>query len=292
MDNQLKKCSMLEHNEIDAINFYFECKIFMCNKCENYHSLLFKSHHLYTLDKDLKEFFTGFCKEEKHYYNELKYFCKTHNQLCCVVCISKIKDNENGQHKDCQVCSINDIKEEKKAKLEENVKYLDLISNTLEQSINELKIMHDKLNESKEELKSKIQKEFTRIRNVLNQREDELFEEVNKKFEDLFIKEELIKKSEKLPIKMKKFLEQGNKIAHDWNNEKLNVLISECLNIEKNIFDIKNIYESLKKCKLGKINIDFILEEKELNNILQQIKNFGKIDKKKDNIYKIKNWFL
>jgi len=284
MDNHLKKCSMMDHTEIDAITFCFECKIYMCNKCENHHSLLFKRHHLYNLDKDLKEFFIGFCKEEKHYYNELKYFCRTHNQLCCVACISKIRDNENGQHKDCQVCSIDDIKEEKKTKLEENIKYLNSISNTLEQSINELKIIYDKLNENIEELKSKIQKDFTRIRNALNQREDELFEEVNKKFENLFIKDELIKKSEKFPNKLQTFLEQGSKIINEWNNEKIYFLINECLNFERNILDIKNVYESLKKCKLEKINIDFILEEKEINNILQSIKIFGKIDKKNDNI--------
>lgn len=251
--------------------------------------LLFVLNAKYICAKNVKITILHYLKitiyiQENHYYNELKYFCRTHNQLCSVACISKIKDNENGQHSNCQVCSINDIKEEKKIKLEENIKYLNLISNTLEQSINELKIIHDKINKNKEELKAKIQKDFTIIRNALNKREDELFEEIDKKFEKLFIKKELIKKSEKLPNKMKLFLEQGNKIVNDWNNEKLNVLINECLNIEKNILDINCIYESLKKCKFGQINIDFILEEKEINNILQNIKNLGNIDNKNDYI--------
>ena len=35
MDNKNKKCSLVEHNENDAICFCQECKIYMCNKCEN-----------------------------------------------------------------------------------------------------------------------------------------------------------------------------------------------------------------------------------------------------------------
>ena len=87
----------------------------MCNKCENSHLTLFKNHHKYTLDKDINQIFTGLCREKNH-GKELKYFWKDHNQLCCVGCISKIKDEENGWHKDCNICSINEIKEEKKWK--------------------------------------------------------------------------------------------------------------------------------------------------------------------------------
>mgnify|MGYP006989009017 FL=1 len=56
------------------------------------------------------------CKVENH-SDKLKYFCKTHNVLCCVACISKIKDDENGQHKDCNICLIDEIKDTKKNKL-------------------------------------------------------------------------------------------------------------------------------------------------------------------------------
>ena len=45
---------------------------------------------------------------------QLSYFCKDHNQLCCAACIAKINKNGDGQHHDCDVCSIEDIKEEKK----------------------------------------------------------------------------------------------------------------------------------------------------------------------------------
>ena len=49
-----KKCSLDEHNEIEAIYYCQECKIKMCYKCEKVHSGLLKNHHVYSLDKNLK----------------------------------------------------------------------------------------------------------------------------------------------------------------------------------------------------------------------------------------------
>ena len=185
----------------------------MCNKCETIHSNLCPKHHIYHLEnKEFDEIFTGFCKEKGHYI-EIKYFCKTHNQLCCAACISKIKEKGDGQHKYCEVCTIENIKEEKKNKLKQNIKCLEDLSNTLEQSINELKKIFDKINENKEELKNNIQNIFTKIRNALNSREDELLLEVDNQFNNLFGNEEIIKESEKLPNKIKISLEKGKKIG-------------------------------------------------------------------------------
>ena len=83
----------------------------MCKKCENIHLSFFTNHNFYNINKD-DEIFTGFCKEKNHY--ELKYYCKDHNQLCCVSCIAKLNEDGEGQHKDCQVYYIDKIKEEKK----------------------------------------------------------------------------------------------------------------------------------------------------------------------------------
>ena len=101
----------------------------MCNKCEKHHSELFLRHHQIKLDKnkDINEIFTGLCKEKNHSY-ELKYFCKTHNKLCCSECITKFKGEGHGQHTDCNICSIEDIKNEKKDKLKENIKSLGNLS--------------------------------------------------------------------------------------------------------------------------------------------------------------------
>ena len=179
MENQKKKCSFKKHSEIDAVNYCIECKIYLCNKCNSHHSELFETHHLYNLDKNINEIFTGYCKEKKH-NNELEYFCKTHNQLICAACIAKIKGEGNGQHTECNICFIKDIKNEKKNKLKDNIKSLEDLNNKLNDSINKLKLLFQSINNSKEELKLNIQKIFSKIRNSLNEREDKLLLEVDK----------------------------------------------------------------------------------------------------------------
>ena len=119
MEKGSKKCSSIEHEEINAISYCFECQVYMCNKCESFHSKLCKNHHWFNLEKNISEIFTGFCIEGNH-MGKLEYFCKNHNILCCGFCITKIKGKEKGQHKDCDVCFIEEIKEEKKNKFSEN----------------------------------------------------------------------------------------------------------------------------------------------------------------------------
>ena len=112
MEN-LIKCSSKDHLEIDAIIYCQKCEIYMCKKCEIIHTSLCPNHLQFILDKNIKDSFTGLCKEKNH-PNKLNYFCKTHNQLCCAACISKIKDKENGQHSNCEIFTIENIKDEKK----------------------------------------------------------------------------------------------------------------------------------------------------------------------------------
>ena len=113
MEKEYKKCTFEEHAEIKANIYCQECNIYMCNKCENYHSKLLQNHHTCNLDKNINDIFTGICKEKNH-LNSLNYFCKNHNQLCCAACISKIKDEENGQHRECDIYPIEEIIDEKK----------------------------------------------------------------------------------------------------------------------------------------------------------------------------------
>ena len=126
-------CSFEEHKEVNAIKYCPECRIYMCNKCETFHSNLFKNHHPYNLNTDIDDLFTGYCKEKDHY--KLKYFCKTHNQLCCGLCLCKSDKKGDGQHKDCDICITEDIKDEKKNKLIDNIKYLEELENKYNESI-------------------------------------------------------------------------------------------------------------------------------------------------------------
>ena len=120
-----------------------------------------------------------------------------------------------------------------------------------------------------------IQKIFTEIRNCLNEREDKILLEVDEQFNNIYFKEDIIKKSEKLPIKMKESLEKG-KILNKWdeNNHKLNSLINDCINIENNIKDISIINENITKFNTKKIEINFNPEKFENNDFLESIKKF------------------
>ena len=280
--NDIIKCSFKEHLNSNANIYCSYCKIFMCNKCEKHHSELFTNHELFTLNKDIKEIFTGFCKEENH-FDKLEYFCKTHNQLCCAACIVKIKTKGKGQHTDCNVCTIEDIKLDKKNSLQKNINYLKNLFSSLEESIKELKKSLEKLDKNKEELKIQIQKIFTNIRNEINNREDELLNEVDKEFNKKCFNETSIKEYEKLPNDVKIQLEKGNKIVDNWNDEtKLSLLIYECLNIENNIKNIENLNSNIMNYASLNKEIVFEPDTEEIKKLLNSIKNFGEIFKKDD----------
>ena len=272
----LKNCSYKNHGDIKAISYCIECNVFMCNKCLNYHSEFLDNHHNYNLDQNIVEIFTGICKESKH-KNELEYYCKDHNQLCCAACLSKIKGKGNGQHSDCNVFFIEEIENEKKNKLCENIKYLEEFSNKIENSINELKKISEKINENKEEIKKKILKIFTKLRTIINEREDEILSELDKKFNELYFKEDIIRESQKLPLKMKTSLEKGKLLIKEWdNNSKLNFKINDCITIENNIKIINEINSNIDKCNIKGMNIKFFPEEDEIE-LLEKLKTFGTI---------------
>ena len=90
MEAKNKKCSSKKHLEIDAVYYCQECKIYLCNKCQNLHLEYYDNHQLYNLDKDdLNEIFIDLCQLSNHNV-KCQYFCKTHNILCCAFCITKI----------------------------------------------------------------------------------------------------------------------------------------------------------------------------------------------------------
>ena len=283
MENRNKKCSFSEHKEIDSKFYCKDCKVYMCNKCINFHSKFLENHTLINLEKEADEIFSGICAEENHLI-KLEYFCKTHNQLCCAACIAKIKRNKNGLHKDCDVCQIEDIKEEKKNKIKENIKYLEDLSNNLEKLIISIKSIFEKIKTNKEEIKMQIQTTFTKIRNELNNREDELLLHVETEFENRYFNEKIIKECEKLPNKIKLSLEKGNLMNKEYDDRQLNLFINNCINIENNNKEINIIKENIEKFKsLENIQINFAeINDKKIKEILEFIKSFGNLEMKQD----------
>ena len=279
MEVNKKKCSLQEHNSTNAIIYCEACKVYMCNKCENLHTKLFPYHKVFKSDKDINEILIEHCQEEGH-YNKLEYFCKSHNQLCCAACIAKIKKNQNGKHKDCEVCIIEDIKEEKKNKIKENIKYLEELSNSVQNSIQELKNIYNSINGKKEEVKLKIQRIFTKLRNELNNRENKLLSHVEQKF-NIFNDEKFVKKCENLPQKIKKSLDVVKNIDKEGKDDNIIQFINNCSNIENNIQDIIDINKRIKIYKkYNNIKFKFYPEDELIiNKFLENINHFGKVEK-------------
>ena len=272
------KCSSKDHPEVNAIIYCIECKIYMCDNCEKYHSILFDNHHKYNIDKKINEIFTGFCNEKKHCI-EFNYFCKTHNELVCPACITKIKGDGFGQHSDCDICLTKYIKDKKRTKLKDNIIVLEDLSKSLGNSIIELKEIFDKINMKKEELIINVQKRFTKLRYTINEREEQLISEIEDKFNILCFKESIIKNIEELPDKVKISLDKGKLINKEWKDSELNMIINNCIDIEKNIQYINELNQNI--IKLNSINnnlkIEFILEEEDMNKCLERVKQIGKL---------------
>ena len=291
MEDIKNKCYNEDHPITEAVYYCIECKMSMCNKCENIHSKLFKNHNKIKLDKnkDISEIFTGYCKEKNH-LDKLDYYCKTHNILCCSGCISKIKLNNKGQHSDCKICSLEDIKESKEKILKENIINLEKLSNEVDTLINEIKFVFQKINKDKDDLKLNIQKIFTKIRNAINEREDEILSKVNQLFDNIYIKENEINNIDKYPIKVKSLLNQGKSEIEKWNSNKnekaLSSFINSCINIEKSLLNINNTEQYLIKCKKGLSSVIKFSpsEENEINEFISDLSSFGKVYEENNDI--------
>ena len=140
-------------------------------------------------------------------------------------------------------------------------------------------IILENVNKKKEDLKLEILNIFTKIRNILNERENELLLEIDKNLELIHLNEKYIKDCEKLPNRIKILLEKSKNIENELNNDnkKLNLIIINCVNIEQTIKEINFLNEKINKNENQKeVDLKFIYED-ELNNIKESIQKFGSI---------------
>jgi hypothetical protein len=114
-----------------------------------------------------------------------------------------------------------------------------------------------------------------------------------------------MKESEKLPNKIKISLEKGKLIDNQLNeNDKLNLLINDCLDMENTIKNINFINDKAKKYdEQSNLEMNFFPENENDINLIEPIKNFGIIYQENNNfkdsiilnknqlyINNIKNW--
>ena len=85
-----------------------------------------------------------------------------------------------------------------------------------------------------------------------------------------------------LPKEISTSLQKGKNINKEWNNEnKLNLLIDNCINIENKTLDINKIREDMKRCddeKNSKIKF-FAGDSCEMDDFINNIKTLGKVYK-------------
>ena len=267
-----KKCSFDEHEDKEAIKYCYNCQVYLCDKCVEHHKVIFANHIICSIDEINNETFTGLCKENNHNI-KLEYYCKTHNKLCCGLCICKIKGNGNGEHGDCDICLIKDIKEEKKSKIKDNIKELEKFLDELEESEKKMNVTPEEVEENKGKIKQEIKSIFENIRTEINNRENILISETNKYFDDNYFNEGIIKKIDQI----KSLLENVESIDDDWeDDDKLNEIIDNCINIENNVKDINTIKAKMEKyIKNGnKFNVQINYN---IDNFINKIKKFGYI---------------
>jgi len=56
MEKENYKCSTKDHIDIDAKIVCIICKVYLCNKCQNFHSKIFVDHQVHNLTKENKKF--------------------------------------------------------------------------------------------------------------------------------------------------------------------------------------------------------------------------------------------
>ena len=125
-----------------------------------------------------------------------------------------------------------------------------------------------------------IKKTFHKIRYALNEREEILLNDIDIKFDEIFFKNDIISKSEKLEKMVKLQSEKGKLIDKKWDDKnKLISIINDCINIEKIINDINQINKYIKKYHKENIKIKLIPEKEPLIKIFieNNINNFGRI---------------
>lgn len=141
--------SVHQNNPIQAIFLCKQCKEYLCEDCGNMHLSKYSGHDLKKIDE---VFLVDMRCEEPGHNNNFEYFCKDHNKLICDKCIAKkINKTNNGQHLNCDTCSLGEIIDSKTKKYEESKKKLKEIEENI-------KVFQKQIKDKKDNLKEKIKK--------------------------------------------------------------------------------------------------------------------------------------
>ena len=135
------------------------------------------------------------CSLEKHKDKEAKSYCAKCEKFMCKKCEQFHSEFFESKHSSFIYEGNNfdnfedykGISELDQIQKEEDIKYLKEFSTNLNKINDKLNIELEKLNQNKEELIIKIQKYFTKIRNEINQAEDAILIDIDKKYEKMLL---------------------------------------------------------------------------------------------------------
>ena len=85
-------------------------------------------------------------------------------------------------------------------------------------------------------MKLKLQKIYTQLRNIINEKEDKLIAKIYEKFDTIFFGEKFVKKCTELPKKIKDALNVSKSISKEWNENKLNYLLNGEKKVNQNLY--------------------------------------------------------
>ena len=114
--------------------------------------------------------------------------------------------------------------------------------------------------------------------------------EVDNYFDDYYCKEDMIKIMEKIPNKIKISLKKGKNKENSWEDDnKLSLLINDCIILENHIKLINNMNQIVKKFNDNNSKIHLNLCEDKLNDFLKEIEELGEITRTNFKLKKISN---
>lgn len=161
------------------------------------------------------------------------------------------------------------------------MKNLKNISSNFEEILKGLKNIIDNVNEEKDKIKLNIQKSFTKLRNALNKREDELLISIDNIYENINTKEIVSREGEKLLNKLRLLLKIGESPEYNElnNTKKLSSLINVYLILENTLKGINSIKEEINKFNNeNKLEINFD-QNIDIDKFIESFQDIGKLKK-------------
>ena len=255
------------------------CDIKLCNECSKIHSKFLPKHNLIEINKSEPFYFKSNCSYENHKKMPLNYYCENHNTLCCALCLCIKQDDNFGIHNKCKILSINEIENIKKQNLNQNIKLFENLIKTLNEKKEIISNIVKEQEKNKEEIKKKIETFFTKMRNIINEREDELNNLVDEKFNKDNFSDDELNNFKNLSKKSNYLLEIGKELSQKWDKNKNIEMLQKCINIEKMNEKLDKFIKKINEHEEKKIEYDFISSEKELEKLKIRLKKYVNIIK-------------